>query len=51
MGDLNPIVLVQEIWLLRPKSVEHGHIPDDVVKGVQWVSVIPPDARRGHLHR
>jgi mannose-6-phosphate isomerase-like protein (cupin superfamily) len=37
--------------VVTPKGVEHGHIPDDVVKGIQWVSVIPPDARRGHLHR
>ena len=37
--------------VITPKGVEHGHIPDDVVKGVQWVSVIHPDARRGHLHR
>jgi len=37
--------------VVTPKSVEHGHIPDDVVKGVQWVSVIHPDARRGHLLR
>ena len=37
--------------VVTPKGVEHGHIPDDVVKGVQWVSVIHPDARRGHLHR
>ena len=37
--------------VVTPKGVEHGHIPDDVVQGVQWVSVIPPDARRGHLHR
>ncbi len=37
--------------VVTPKGVEHGHIPDDVVKGVQWVSVIHADARRGHLHR
>jgi mannose-6-phosphate isomerase-like protein (cupin superfamily) len=37
--------------VVTPKGVEHGHIPDDVVKGIQWVSVIPPEARRGHLHR
>lgn len=37
--------------VVTPKGVEHGHIPDDVVKGVQWVSVIHPDARTGHLHR
>ena len=37
--------------VVTPKGVEHGHTPDDVVKGVQWVSVIHPDARRGHLHR
>ena len=38
-------------FVVTPKGVEHGHTPDDVVKGVQWVSVIHPDARRGHLHR
>ncbi|MYC78572.1 cupin domain-containing protein [Candidatus Poribacteria bacterium] len=37
--------------VVTPKGVEHGHTPDNVVQGVQWVSVIPPDARRGHLHR
>lgn len=37
--------------VVTPKGVEHGHIPDDVVKGVQWVSVIHKDARRGHLLR
>ncbi len=39
------------VLVVTPKGVEHGHMPDDIVKGVQWVSVIPPDARRGHLHR
>ena len=28
--------------VVTPKGVEHGHIPDDTVKGIQWVSVIPP---------
>ena len=37
--------------VVTPKSVEHGHTPDDIVKGVQWVSVIAHNARRGHLHR
>ena len=37
--------------IVTPKGVEHGHVPDDVVKGIQWVSVIAPHARRGHLHR
>ena len=37
--------------VITPKGIEHGHIPDDVVKGLQWVSVIRPDARRGHLQR
>ncbi|MCZ6677589.1 MAG: cupin domain-containing protein [Candidatus Poribacteria bacterium] len=37
--------------VVTPKGVEHGHTPDDVVKGIQWVSVIDPNARRGHLHR
>ncbi|MCE2399455.1 cupin domain-containing protein [Candidatus Poribacteria bacterium] len=37
--------------VVTPQGVEHGHIPDDVVKGVQWVSVIHPNARPGHLHR
>ncbi len=39
------------VLVVTPKGVEHGHIPDGVVKGVQWVSVIAPDARRGHLLR
>lgn len=37
--------------VVTPKGIEHGHIPDAVVKGVQWVSIIRPDARRGHLQR
>ena len=37
--------------IVTPKGVEHGHVPDDGVKGIQWVSVIQPDARRGHLYR
>ena len=37
--------------IVTPKGVEHRHLPDDAVKGVQWVSVIEPNARRGHLHR
>jgi len=37
--------------VVTPRGVEHGHIPDDTVKGIQWVSVIAPEARRGHLHR
>ncbi len=38
-------------FVITPKGVEHAHTPDDVVKGIQWVSVIPPGARQGHLHR
>lgn len=38
-------------FVVTPAGVEHGHIPDEVVKGIQWVSQIPPDARQGHLHR
>lgn len=37
--------------VVTPKGVEHGHTPDDIVKGIQWVSVIQPEARQGHLHR
>lgn len=37
--------------VVTPRRVEHGHVPDDVVKGIQWVSVIQPNARTGHLHR
>ena len=37
--------------VVAPKGVEHGHIPDGIVKGIQWVSVIEPEAREGHLHR
>ena len=44
-------VTLRTDFVVTPKGVEHGHTPDDVVKGVQWVSVIHPDARRGHLHR
>ncbi|MCH8295696.1 cupin domain-containing protein [Candidatus Poribacteria bacterium] len=37
--------------VVAPKGVEHGHVPDGIVKGIQWVSVIEPGAREGHLHR
>ena len=43
--------IVPGVLVVTPKGVEHGHIPDDVVKGIQWVSVIHPEARTGHLHR
>lgn len=50
-GQANSYRVGPGVLVVTPKGVEHGHIPDDVVKGVQWVSVIPPKARRGHLHR
>ena len=34
-----------------PEGVEHGHIPDETVKGFQFVSKIRPGARQGHLYR
>ena len=37
--------------VVTPEGVEHGHIPDEVVRGLQFVSKIRPDARQGHLHR
>lgn len=50
-GQANSYRVGPGVLVVTPKGVEHGHIPDDVVKGVQWVSVIHPDARHGHLHR
>ncbi len=37
--------------IATPKAVEHGHIPNETVKGIQFVSKIGPGARRGHLYR
>ena len=37
--------------VVTPKGVEHAHVPDNVVKGIQWISVVQPGVRRGHLHR
>ena len=37
--------------IATPKAVEHGHIPNETVKGIQFVSKIKQDARRGHLYR
>lgn len=37
--------------IVTPKGVEHGHVPNTVVKGIQFVSKIAPDARLGHLYR
>jgi mannose-6-phosphate isomerase-like protein (cupin superfamily) len=37
--------------IVTPKSVEHGHIPNETVKGFEFVSKIRQDARQGHLYR
>ncbi len=37
--------------IATPEGVEHGHIPNEDVKGLQFVSKIRPDARQGHLYR
>ena len=37
--------------ILTPKGVEHGHVPKETVKGLQFVSKIAPGARLGHLYR
>lgn len=37
--------------IATPKGVEHGHIPNETVKGFEFVSKIKPDARLGHLQR
>lgn len=50
-GKANSYRVEPGVLVVTPKGIEHGHIPDDIVKGMQWISVIPPDARRGHLHR
>jgi len=37
--------------IATPKGVEHGHIPNETVKGFEFVSKIKPGARLGHLER
>ncbi len=37
--------------IATPKSVEHGHVPNETVKGLQFVSKIRIGARQGHLYR
>ncbi|HIE27301.1 TPA: hypothetical protein EYP66_08445 [Candidatus Poribacteria bacterium] len=37
--------------IATPKGVEHGHIPNETVKGFEFVSKIRPGARQGHLQR
>ncbi len=37
--------------IATPKGVEHGHIPNETVKGFEFVSKIKPGARMGHLYR
>lgn len=44
--DIGPYDLV-----VTPKGVEHGHIPNETVKGLQAVSKIRQGVRPGHLQR
>ncbi len=37
--------------IATPKGVEHGHIPNETVKGFQFVSKVKANARNGHLYR
>ena len=37
--------------IATPEGVEHGHIPNETVRGLQFVSKIRPGARRGHIYR
>ena len=37
--------------IATPKGVEHGHIPNETVKGFEFTSKISPGARGGHLQR
>ena len=37
--------------IATPEGVEHGHIPNETVKGFQFVSKIRTSARQGHLYR
>ena len=37
--------------IATPKGVEHGHIPKETVTGFEFLSVISPGARSGHLER
>jgi len=37
--------------IATPKGVEHGHIPNETVKGFEFTSKIRPGAKGGHLQR
>jgi len=37
--------------IVTPKGVEHAHIPNETVKGFQFVGKIKQGARHGHLYR
>ena len=37
--------------IATPKGVEHGHIPNETVKGFEFSSKIRPGAKSGHLRR
>ena len=37
--------------IIKPKGVEHGHIPIETVKGFEFVSKIRQGAKHGHLYR
>jgi len=37
--------------IATPKGVEHGHVPNETVKGFEFVSKIRNGIRHGHLYR
>lgn len=37
--------------IATPKGIEHGHIPNETVKGFEFASKIRPGAQSGHLQR
>ena len=37
--------------VVTPRGVEHGHIPHETVKGIEFISKKRPNAKPGHLYR
>ena len=44
--DAGPYTLIA-----TPKGVEHGHLPETDVKGVEWIGPLAPGVRMAHLIR
>ncbi|MDP6111796.1 MAG: cupin domain-containing protein [Planctomycetota bacterium] len=50
-GTTREVEVEPGMLIVTPSGVEHGHQPRTEVQGIEWTSVIRPDARRGHLVR